>query len=893
MSLLDQPLCSFSSSALPLEPMLVVEWRGEEAISRPYRFEVKLASLNPLLDDEAMLGQPATLSLTDAKGKAQPYHGIITEAELLDGDSQYFYFRVVLEPRMALLRQSRFSEIWLNKSLPDLIRAVLAEAALNSEGPGTSGAEADSYDFDIRLAQGDLALNESNFTCQFEETSFAFLSRLLEYYGVYYFFEQQDGHEALVFCGDQRYQPKSETLLNYRPLDTALDAGQGIALTRTFNRRLASQPKDVVVQDFSATNAQMQLLDSASIASASIAVDADSEQSQAAANAPGFNGEQWLYGEHFGTNKEGQELAKLRAQALGCRHREFHGKGRAVGLRAGYPMRLLGHLRLTLNTQYQVIQVQHDGSQPLPGLGQDQAGTAGDINTRFIAIPGDVQFRPQRLTRKPRVQGLLSAIVDGDDTGQPLLNQNGCYKVIFPFIRGDKGATRGSAWLRMATMSSGANHGMHFPLLKGTEVLVSFLGGDPDRPVITGSVPNSENPNKVNEKNAMQSGLSTAGGHYLAMEDSPSGPLMQMGAPVGSTMFSLGQGEISGAQLQTQNHMQFSSTSYQHEVPGLYKKTIGSAAAASATESTSEPEKKDEKKPEEKSESKSEDKAEETPEEKIKKLEEENEEEKPKYPHTKELNEWWGKGGASAPLISAEGTASALMVEQNLAGEQWEGSAGIIKQFVETFAQFTEINASLLAYNVEIGPHSDKEIWGHKEEKALHEFTALAQRMVLGAQTITSTQSTHTTGTFIVDATAGITLKVGACEIAINAAGVTVTANTPAGLVVNGPLQVNGDLTVGAAFATTLGALTAESVSSTTTVGATDITATTLTSATCTLGGMPFDPATGIAALAAANTRLDAAVAAQEAASAALNTVADGVSEVTVSLINAGLIELA
>jgi uncharacterized protein involved in type VI secretion and phage assembly len=73
------------------------------------------------------------------------------------------------------------------------------------------------------------------------------------------------------------------------------------------------------------------------------------------------------------------------------------------------------------------------------------------------------------------VQGVLSAVVDGDeDTGRPLLNEHGCYRVSFPFIRGEKNATRGSAWLRMATLSSGSSHGMNFPLLKGTEVLVSF-----------------------------------------------------------------------------------------------------------------------------------------------------------------------------------------------------------------------------------------------------------------------------------------------------------------------------------------------------------------------------------------------------------------------------------
>lgn len=932
MSLLDQPLCSFTSTATPLEPLLVVEWRGEEAISRPYRFEIKLATINPLLDDEAMLGQPATLKLTDAKGNAQPYHGIVTEAELLDGDGQYFYFRVILEPRMAILRQSRFSEIWLDKNLPDLIRAVVSEAGLQSEGPGTSGAQADTYDFDIRLAADDLALQESSFTCQFEESSFAFLSRLLEYYGVYYFFEQQGDHEAIVFCGDQRYQPQDETLLNYRPLDTELDAGSGIALTRTFNRRLASQPKQVVLQDFSATNAQLQLLDSASIATASLPANADSEQSQAADSAPAFNGEQWLYGEHFGTNQEGQVLAKLRAEALGCRHREFHGNGRAVGLRAGYPTRLIGHLRLTLNTRYLIIQVQHDGSQPLPGLGQDQAGTSGDVNTRFVAIPGDVQFRPQRLTRKPRVQGLLSAIVDGDDTGQPLLNQNGCYKVIFPFIRSDKGATRGSAWLRMATMSSGTSHGMHFPLLKGTEVLVSFIGGDPDRPVITGSVPNSENPNMVSEQNATQSGLSTPGGHYLAMEDSPNGPLMQMGAPVGNTIFSLGQGDISGAQLQTQNHMQFSSTSFLHEVPGLYTKKIALSSTESSGESSAssdhdqpsteksetdkakeaydkdpsaenfkklkeaesndreptlkkerdeakakmdaadaaakadpnnkekaekykEAEKDYNEKNYEYEEFKEKKKEKEDEKKEKEKEKEEKEAEKPKYPHTKELNEWWGKGGASAPLISAEATASALMVEQNLAGEQWEGSAGIIKQFVEAFAQYTDVNASVVGIDWKIGPHFEFKSAGCSTTHWVEHVEAIARKHNVGVDEYESTSTSFETGNFEIAAEGSITFTVGLHSISITQAGIAI--NSPVPVSINTGVNIDGDLAMSELFMATIPTVNANALLATERVGAPFASFENLSASTALLGEAGYDPATAVAALAEAQAKLE------------------------------------
>ena len=581
MALNDHALCTFVSLApsLVLETLWVQQWQGEEKLSQPYRFEVRLATINPLFDDEALLGNRAVLTLSDALGLPHPYQGVVTEVDYLDADSLYYYYRVVLEPRFVQLRHFRFSEIWLDKSLPELIRDVLKLADLNVEGPGINGLPGSAYDFDIRLPLADDPLTQATFTCQFEETSFAFISRLLEYFGVYYFFEQGPDGEALVLCGDRRYQPQLPSLLTYRRQDSELDVGQVLAVARTFERKLVRQAAGVTLQDFSATNAQLKLEVNASVASASLGADASLEQRTAVSSSPVFIGGQGLYGEHFGSLEQGQWLASRRAQAIGCRQREFHGTGRATGLRAGYPMLLVGHPRPMFNAGYQVVEVHHEGYQPLPGLGSEGEGPGQGINTRFIALPGDVQFRAPCVTPRPYVQGVLSAVVDGDeDTGRPLLNDKGCYKVSFPFIRGAKNTTRGSAWLRMATLSSGSSHGMNFPLLKGTEVLVSFLGGDPDRPVITGSVPNSENPNVVTGDNATQSGLSTPGGHLFAMEDSPSGPMMKMGASTGCS-FTLGEGDISGAHLRTDKHMQLASSSYKHEVPGVYTLSIGGGTA--------------------------------------------------------------------------------------------------------------------------------------------------------------------------------------------------------------------------------------------------------------------------------------------------------------------------
>lgn len=583
MQAIDTPLCSFVSTAFPNAAIRVFDWKGEEALSRPYRFEVRLVSRDSTLDDEAMLGKPATLAITDAQGLPQVYHGVVTDVEQLDDNGAYFFFRVVLEPRMALLRQFRFSEIWLDSSLDKIVTDVLKEVGLVNAGPGQYSSEVGDFDFDLRFLKEDLDSMSASFTCQFEETSFDFLSRLLEYYGVYYYFEQGPSQEALVLCSDQKLQATGLTRLVFRPLSSGVQVETTLAVARTFRRRMISQASQVVLTDFSATNAQLKLQATASVADASMPVN-DERTAAAATRSSVFFGDYGLHGEHFGSTTKGAWLAKRRAQALGCRSREFHGGGSATGLRAGYLMALSDHPRAVLNTQYLVVEVQHEGSQPLPSLEHSEVDSTLQCSTRFVALPANVQYRAPCSTPKPHITGVLSAIVDGDDSGKPLLNEHGCYKVIFPFVRSQKEVIRGSAWLRMVTLSSGAGHGMHFPLLKGAEVLVSFLEGDPDRPIITGTVPNSENLNRVNESNVTQSGFSSPGGSYLVVDDNKAGALMALGSPAGKTNLVMGDGAISGAHLTTQDHMELASDTYTHYVGDVYGSSIGRSSDFNTTD---------------------------------------------------------------------------------------------------------------------------------------------------------------------------------------------------------------------------------------------------------------------------------------------------------------------
>ncbi|GLR37881.1 hypothetical protein GCM10011247_32790 [Pseudomonas plecoglossicida] len=680
-----------------------------------------------------MLGKPACFTLLDKQGLPHRYHGIVTEVMQLDSDAQFSYYRAVLEPRVALLRQYCFSEIWLDKSLADLIRLVLKEIGMVNEGSGRGGSPGAQYDFDIRLGSDDIVQRPVSFTCQFEETSFAFLSRLLEYYGVYYFFEQHDSHEALVLCAERRYQPQKPVAVGYRPVHSGLATDVKGAVAQTFNRQMVNRTQKVTLQDFSGAGAHLRLRASASVATAA-----------SASASAAFQGDYRLFGEHFGSNKEGEWLATRRAQAMGCRHREFHGSGQACGLRAGYPMQLSDHPQPAFNSLYQVIEVKHEGQQPLRGHAAVRHDTQGDFvfSTRFIALPDDVQFRSPCVTPRPYVQGVISAVVDGDgDSSRPLLDKHGRYKVSFPFIRGEAKATRGSAWLRLASPSSGSGHGMHFPLLKGTEVLVSFLGGDPDRPIIIGSVPNSENANMVNEGNSTQSGISTAGGHYLAMDDSSSAGLLKLGAPAGNSTLTLGHGDVCGARLNTDAHLQFSSSSHHQAVPGIYSLTIGVNGSVPSSELAS--------------------------------------------------STWAGKNwGSFIPTLRAD----TVSTELKTAMVETEVSAGISKTQINGRLKTLDLNILGPKTTLVINPGTRSIELGHTRLIAAEEEIAVAKREENVALMETSVTRSMTAATLKISGAALVNISCGSHEITLTPAGIVIGSSSV--LTLKSDVRVTGKLTV-------------------------------------------------------------------------------------------------
>jgi type VI secretion system secreted protein VgrG len=160
---------------------------------------------------------------------------------------------------------------------------------------------------------------------------------------------------------------------------------------------------------------------------------------------------------------------------------------------------------------------------------------------RFTAIPAGVQFRPEQNAVKPKFYGTLNATVDAAGSGEYAeIDDQGRYKVIVPFDRSGIRGGRASRWVRMAQPYAGSGYGMHFPLHSGTEVLLTFVDGDPDRPIISGSVPNPETASPVSTSNQTQSMIRTGGGNQFRLEDIAGSQQIHFSSPTEESIISLG-----------------------------------------------------------------------------------------------------------------------------------------------------------------------------------------------------------------------------------------------------------------------------------------------------------------------------------------------------------------
>ncbi len=493
----------FSSDVLPPETFAVVRFRGEEGLSRCYRFELELVAEDAAIDLAAVLAASAAFTILRAEEDIC-FHGILAEFDQLQQMGNYVFYRAVLVPKMWRMSLTHHNQVFLNQTAPQILEACFKDAGLSG------------MDFELRLMKDYPAWE---YVCQYRESHLAFVSRWMEREGIYYYFEQGAGGEKVILTDTKVVHgamPDGETL-HYSSL-SGLQHFHQEEILLDLQCRQRQLPKTLKLRDYNYETPSLELAGDASV-------------------SPDGWGEVYLYGEHFRTPAEGARLAAVRAEELLCRERVFAGSSTVPYLRPGYTFRVPDHYRADFNGTYLTTGLAHEGSQAaylLAGLGGEL--TPGErepyYRNTFEAVAAGVQYRPARETAKARLYGTLNAKVDGAGSGQYAeLDGQGRYKVVLPFDQSGRKDGKASAWVRMMQPYAGAGHGMHFPLHKGTEVLLTFIDGDPDRPVIAGAVPNAETPSVVKDANQTMAAIQTGGSNKIAIEDKAGSERILMHVP--------------------------------------------------------------------------------------------------------------------------------------------------------------------------------------------------------------------------------------------------------------------------------------------------------------------------------------------------------------------------
>jgi len=507
----SQQSIKFKSEALEDEnALLVTKLVGTERLSDLFRFELELVSKQKDVPLEDVLYAPAEVAIAQGGGAGgkvfRPFAGVLARFEVAEQGEDWTTYHAVLVPDLADLRRFHRSRIFMDKTVDEIVSDVIEKAVGLQKGE----------QFKFELAEGPGGEETSDvyprreYVVQYEETDYDFVRRWLAREGIFFFFDN-DGTQEIVRFGDAtaayRELPGGEKRFPYRPEGLAEEADTIVKQEIVeFRCAVERRPKEVTLNDYNWRDPAVRLEGKADVHEKGIGL--------------------WKeYNDHFKTVGQGQALAKVRAAEWSCREKVFRGRGSVQSFRPGRIFELTEHFRADFNAEYLLTSVVHEAEQSV-NLKTSPSVTGGRYHNTFEAIPATVVYRPPREAPWPAIKGVMNARVDAEGDGMYAeLDELGRYKISIPFDENFVDATpgRASRWVRMAQPYAGVDSGMHFPLLKGTEVLLVHIDGDPDRPVIAGAVPNPETASPVDSANGRQNRIVTTSGNMMLVDDDEDG----------------------------------------------------------------------------------------------------------------------------------------------------------------------------------------------------------------------------------------------------------------------------------------------------------------------------------------------------------------------------------
>jgi len=438
--------------------LLLQGFTGHEGISRLFRFNLDLLSDNNSISFDDIVGQNVSISVTLSDQTLRYFNGFVSRFAQSGSDARFTHYQMEVVPWLWFLTRNANCRIFQNMSYPDIVQQVFSDAGFSDFKSSLTG----SYD-------------PQEYCVQYRESDFNFVSRLMEHVGIFYFFEHENGKHTLVLADStSAYQPcPGQSSAQFDQAGGGRDADDVVTGW--------NMEQELRTGKYSVTDYNFETPSTSLLSSEPTVVEVDGNTNYEMYDYPGI---------HL-TQSDGAAVAKLRMQEEEATHMVMSGSSTCRVFTSGYQFDLEDHYRDDMNASYLLTEVQHVASEG--GSYNMTGGGAGEsYSNHFTCIPADVPFRPPRVTHKPFVQGPQPALVVGKAGEEIWVDNYGRVIVQFYWDRLGNNDENSSCWVRVSQPWAGGNWGAMWIPRIGQEVIVSFLEGDPDRPIITGRVYNAE-----------------------------------------------------------------------------------------------------------------------------------------------------------------------------------------------------------------------------------------------------------------------------------------------------------------------------------------------------------------------------------------------------------------
>ena len=451
-------------SPLGKDVLLIMAMQGNEALSETFLYQLTLKSEQKNIKTKQLLGQHVSLHVQLANGEVREMNGIVTRFFRSGGFDTFTHYQLEMRPWLWLLSKSSDCRIFQNKTVLDIIKEIF-----------TKPIYAGLANFDASLLRE--SYPQLNYCVQYRETDLNFVCRLLQKFGIYYFFRHKNGKHQLVLID---YNGAHEAIPNYENIVFATDDSRnqfGDERITLWNESGEIQTAAYTLDDFDFERVQISVNGGLQV-----------KQRIVAHELPAY--EVYDYPGTYNQAANGKHLAKVALEALHGQAEVIDGESNARGLSVGSLFHLQEHPIADQNQSYLLTGMRY--ALRADDYETTNASQAEIFRCEFTAIGREYRYRPAPIWRKPVVQGPQTALVVGKAGEEIWTDKYGRVKVQFHWDREGQLDEKSSCWVRVAQSWAGKRWGTMFVPRIGMEVVVEFLEGDPDQPIITGCVYNGD-----------------------------------------------------------------------------------------------------------------------------------------------------------------------------------------------------------------------------------------------------------------------------------------------------------------------------------------------------------------------------------------------------------------